>query len=353
MQLRVYLWLALAAAAIDAQPLHASDADASVAMSGSAVTAAPVADSLVPATAVTGTAAASAAVTGTAATDTAATTAADAAASQSVSTSSGSDPEAGPACLLNPTPASQERPFDTDRPTKSNIPYTVPCGHFQYETDIFNYSYQYVGDDRIDTLLVPNPTLKLGVAPDADVELNIAPYESVVTEERHTGRSTTVSGPGDLYARVKFNLWGDDHGDTSLALLPYVKAPVAPLGVGNGETEGGLIVPLSISLPAGLTLLTVPEIDVLKDAQTSAHHANYADLVNLSRSLPLHANVTAYLEYWADANVDPTGTTHQYSLDASVAWQPHNDLQFDVGINAGLNRATPAYQFYLGAAQRF
>ena len=254
-------------------------------------------------------------------------------------------------CLLNPTPASQERPFDTDRPTKSNIPYTVPCGHFQYETDIFNYAYQYVDDSRVDTLLLPNPTLKLGVSQSADLEINIAPYASVVTKDLRTGRSSTLTGPGDLYTRLKVNLWGNNSGGTAMALIPYVKAPVAPIGIGNGATEGGLIAPLSVSLPASFTLLFDPEIDVLKDATRAGYHANYANLVNLSRAMT--PSITVYVEYWADVDTDPQGTVHQYSIDWAVAWQPRANLQFDVGMNAGLNASTPADQLYVGASQRF
>ena len=43
--------------------------------------------------------------------------------------------------LFAPTPKDQMREFNTDRPTKSNVPWTVPCGHFQYEGDFFIYTY--------------------------------------------------------------------------------------------------------------------------------------------------------------------------------------------------------------------
>jgi len=42
--------------------------------------------------------------------------------------------------LFNPTPVDKMRAFNTDRPTKSNVPYTVDAGHFQYEGDIFIYA---------------------------------------------------------------------------------------------------------------------------------------------------------------------------------------------------------------------
>ena len=44
--------------------------------------------------------------------------------------------------LLNPVPPDQMRSFSTDRPTKSNVPYTVDAGHFQYETDLVNFTHQ-------------------------------------------------------------------------------------------------------------------------------------------------------------------------------------------------------------------
>ena len=50
--------------------------------------------------------------------------------------------------LLYPIPPDQMRSFSTDRPTKSNVPYTVDAGHFQYETDLANYTHQ----SRIDAI---------------------------------------------------------------------------------------------------------------------------------------------------------------------------------------------------------
>ena len=44
---------------------------------------------------------------------------------------------------------------------------------------------------------------------------------------------------------LKINLWGNDGGDTAAAVIPYVKAPSAPIGIGNGAMEGGLIRPVA------------------------------------------------------------------------------------------------------------
>ena len=82
--------------------------------------------------------------------------------------------------LLNPVPPDQVRSFSTDRPTKSNVPYTVDAGHFQYETDVVNFTHQVSGTTRINSLLAPNPTFKVGVTNDVDFEINV-PFAGVHT----------------------------------------------------------------------------------------------------------------------------------------------------------------------------
>ena len=181
--------------------------------------------------------------------------------------------------LLNPVPPDQMRSFSTDRPTKSNVPYTVDAGHFQYETDLVNFTHQVTGSTHIDALLVPNPTFKVGVTNNADFEVNL-PFAGVHTFDTATGGSSTLWGIGDTFVRSKINLWGNDGGSTAAAVIPYVKAPSAPIGIGNGAVEGGLIGPVAFNLPNNFALLLVPEIDVLKDSADNGRHANYVFDVN-------------------------------------------------------------------------
>ena len=146
------------------------------------------------------------------------------------------------------------RSFSTDRPTKSNVPYTIDAGHFQYETDLVNLTHQVSGATRTDFLFVPNPTFKVGVTNNADVEVNV-PLVGERTYPAAGGPSTSLWGIGDTYLRSKVNLWGNDGGDTAAAIIPYVKDPSAPIGIGDGAVEGGLIGPVVLSLPNSFTLL--------------------------------------------------------------------------------------------------
>ena len=180
-----------------------------------------------------------------------------------------------------------------------------------------------------------------------DIELNIAPYETVRT--RSNGVSDQLGGVGDLYVRLKQTLTVST-SKTQIALIPYVKAPTARDGIGNGKVEGGIIAPIVFSLPKGITLNFGPEVDILADADGHGHHAQLVSLVNVSKS---YGKATLYGEFWNAQNFDPAATVHQYSADVGVAYLLSPILQLDVGGNFGLNAATPATQVYVGISTRF
>ncbi len=83
--------------------------------------------------------------------------------------------------LFNPTPVDKMRDFNTDRPTKSNVPYTVDAGHFQYEGDIFIYSYDNTStpDTSFTSWAIGNPTFKLGLLNNVDFEVNFSAYNNI------------------------------------------------------------------------------------------------------------------------------------------------------------------------------
>jgi hypothetical protein len=42
--------------------------------------------------------------------------------------------------LFNPTPIELRRPYNTDRPSKTDSPYTIDAGVFQIEMDMANWT---------------------------------------------------------------------------------------------------------------------------------------------------------------------------------------------------------------------
>jgi hypothetical protein len=255
--------------------------------------------------------------------------------------------------LFNPTPDADLRSLCTDRPTKSTGPCTVDAGHWQVESDIYNFTTQTTDGVTTTTQLFTNPTLKLGITNTLDFEFNIAPYEEVSVHDSVGGTTVTAHGAGDFFLKAKWNLVGDDGGNFAVAILPYVKVPTAGHVIGNGEVEGGVLAPLQFNLPSNWQLAVVPEVDALANAVGAGRHANTS--LDLALSYPATKTVTLSAEVWGDANFDPTGTVTQASFDLGAAWIPAKSptLQLDGGVNLGLNRATPGVQAYIGVSHRF
>ncbi len=239
-----------------------------------------------------------------------------------------------------------------DRPSKGTSACTLDKGHFQLETDLGNLTHDLSGGVTTDLWLFTNPTLKYGVTDTLDVEVNLAPWQEARTHDSATGARTRLWGVGDLYLRAKLNLAGNAGGDLGLALEPYVKAPTARMGLGDGAWEEGLLIPVSYNLPGGWSLGVTPEADVLANAAGPGRHVSLALPVGLGHAV---GPIAATVELWTQQDFDPSGTVRQYSLDLAAAWQPKRqpDLQIDGGINLGLNRATPDVQVYVGLARRF
>jgi len=251
--------------------------------------------------------------------------------------------------LFNPTPDGALRTFSPDRPTKSNGPLTVDAGRFQYETDLVNYLHSKLGGVSTRTYVALDPTLKVGLTRRVDLELQFNGY----TNTRVLDSGATVSrtdGAGDLVVRSKVNLFGNDGGAAAMALIPFVKLPTAARALGNNQIEGGLIMPISLTLPAGFALVVVPEIDVLKNNNDRGKHINVTGVVDLGYSI--NKRLTVFGELYSAAGAD-AHTPAVYTADAAVAYLLTNSIQLDAGANFGLNRNAPNLQIYTGISQRF
>lgn len=245
-------------------------------------------------------------------------------------------------------PTADPGPICTDRPTKSNAACTVPEGMVQVEADLFSWTRLAAGPARTDVLVYTNPVVKYGLGPNSDIQLNIAPLVEVRT--RADGQTISQRGVGDLTLRFKQRLTGPN-SRVQVALLPFVKAPTAERGIGNGEWEGGVIVPVQV--PVGKATLTlVPQVNLLAVALSpDDRHLEFQGVVNLA--YPVAPRTTMAVELWTSQNWDPAGTVRQYSADAALSYLLNDELQLDIGGNFGLNRATPDVQLYVGVSARF
>ncbi len=245
----------------------------------------------------------------------------------------------------------QARAFASDRPGKSQSPITVDAGTFQIESDIATYIYDRDGGQTTRLATVAAPVLKLGVADWADLELGFTLYESQHSTDRAAGQSQAARGFGDMTVAAKANLIGDDGGERALAVDLSVKLPVAAAGLGNNGVEGVLGLPFSQSLPAGWSLALEPAAGLFRNPANSGYHADVTGTVGVSHSV-LSDDLTLALELFGFIG-GARGEPDYATFDPSLAWMVTPDLQLDLGVYVGLDRAAPDWNPYCGISARF
>src|SRR2546421_12769966 len=118
--------------------------------------------------------------------------------------------------LFNPTPPDLMRDLTTDRPDKTESPYTVDAGHLQLEMDLVNYSYDRRNPQhesrRVQQLNILSTNFKIGLLNNLDFQLVSDNFLWFRDEDLSTHQASESTGAGDTTLRFKLNLWGNDGG---------------------------------------------------------------------------------------------------------------------------------------------
>ena len=73
--------------------------------------------------------------------------------------------------ILNPTPIELRRGFNTDRPSKTDSPFTIDAGAFQIESDVATFVVNIDNHMRVRTWIVANTNFKLGLTNWMDLQI--------------------------------------------------------------------------------------------------------------------------------------------------------------------------------------
>ena len=179
--------------------------------------------------------------------------------------------------LFHPTPPELRRALSTDRPTRTDSPYTVDAGQVQIETGLYSYTSEREGGVNrveVDAFTLGGISAKVGLTNRLDLELLFDSYTSVRTKNRRDRSRTVQRGFGDVTARLKYNLRGNDGGTLAFALLPFLTFPTSEDDLGTDGLEGGLIAPLALKLPGGLELGAMTQLDLRRDRGGHVENTN-------------------------------------------------------------------------------
>ncbi|MGA9777765.1 MAG: transporter [Limisphaerales bacterium] len=250
--------------------------------------------------------------------------------------------------LFNPVPDNLMRELSPDRPDETESPYTVDAGHYQLEMDFVNFTYNQSDGTTTKTWEVGDFNFKAGLLNNVDVQFVYDNYLNVRTES--SGNTVTQSGFGDFTTRVKVNLWGDDGGTTAFALLPYVKFPTSTDNLGNNAVEGGIILPLAVSLPRDFDLSMETAASLMKNDDNGGYHEEF--IASASLDHPIIGKLSGYLEFFSNF------TTERHAgwvgtVDTGLEYLVTKNVQLDCDCYFGVRPAAADYNPFCGITVRF
>jgi hypothetical protein len=244
--------------------------------------------------------------------------------------------------------AQEPREFCPDRPGLGTPACTIDAGRFAVELGLLDRTLDREAGDRAEAWSVGDLLVRYGLDARTEVQLGWSAFGRV--ETRTGGVREDASGTGDLLVALRRNLVDSPSG-FALAVMPYVTLPTGSSDIGAGDWGGGVLVPMSHALPGGFQLGLTLSADAAVDADGDGRH--FAASAILGLDVPLAEALGATAELAVVRDDDPLGEATEVLAGLSAGWSPNDDLQLDVGVNVGLNRAAADLQLYVGVARRF
>lgn len=246
--------------------------------------------------------------------------------------------------------AEDSRDLCANRPGRGSPPCVLDAGRFQVEVGLVDFTHDKQAGTTQDTTLAGDLAFRYGVTSTGEAELAWSPYIHV--RDRDSLGSSTTTGYGDLTLAWRQSLMNPDGSGVSVALQPFVTAPVGKSRFGAGAWQGGVVLPIAVALPQGFGLGLTPQVAVVRNQNHDGTHLDWTGVIGISHSV---GPVSLGTEFYIDYDDDPAGHATTETFDLSAAWTPKalKDIQLDIGLNAGLNRQTPDYEAYAGIARRF
>ncbi|MDI1294455.1 MAG: transporter [bacterium] len=253
--------------------------------------------------------------------------------------------------LSSAAQAQEARELCADRPGLGTPACTMAPGKVQMELGLGDWTREKDASSQTDSVVLGDALVRFGLTDSLEAQVGWTSYGHVRTRDRLTGAIAKASGTGDVTLALRQNLHNPDGSGFSIALMPYATVPTGGSAIGAGDWGVGLIVPVSFDLGHGLSLGLTPQVDAAVDGDGKGRHLAYGSVAGLG--FALSEAVSGTIEAQVTRDDDPDGHATQALAGLSFAWKPSDAMQFDIGLNLGLNSVSPDSQLYVGVVRRF
>ena len=253
--------------------------------------------------------------------------------------------------LASGAQAQDLRPLCPDRPGLGTPPCIVDKGHAIVEIGGVDETRSHDATSRTDTIADGEVLVRYGLTDTLEAQLGYTAFGTARVRDRETGDVDHQRGTGDMTVALRRNLANPDGSGFSIAAMGFATLPTGGQAIGAGDWSAGVLIPISYALTDKLSLGLTPQISADVDDDRDGRHLAYGSVVGLAYQLTGKLDATAEIQ--ATRDDDPEDRTTQLLSSLSFAWQPSDRLQLDAGAVAGLNRASPDVELYVGVSRRF
>jgi hypothetical protein len=246
--------------------------------------------------------------------------------------------------LFNRVPRENLRPLGPEP-----HPYTTDPGWFQLEIHPLNFTYNRDPDERRRAFGVP-VLLKIGLLENIDLQIGIDTLVWERTTDRSTGDRWRNRGFGNTTVASKINLWGNNGGDTAMAVIPFLTLPTARYDPGPGGVTGGIHLPTAWILNDLWTLEITPSAAAVRDSEDNGYVAGFGHLTVLNRDL--FANLAGFVEFGNFITTERDDKL-QSVIRTGLTWDVTNNFVLEPGVGFGITGDTDDLNIYLTLVKRF
>lgn len=232
------------------------------------------------------------------------------------------------------------REMNTDRPDVTESPFTVPFAHFQLETDLVKSSTEKIFGTTFKETNFNVINLKYGLSKSIDLQFVIESFVKIKTINPVFKESKT--GLGDLSFKVKKNIFGNDEGKSSLAVMPFINIPA---GRSDSKFSAGIVIPFSISL--GNKWDAGTQVQTVIGSEAIGRRIVAENLFSLTAGHPLCNNLNFFIETVV------TNFQKEWTLlgNGGIIYSISQEFKMDAGFNLGL-AGRNAQIYFLGLSFR-
>lgn len=241
-----------------------------------------------------------------------------------------------------------DEPLVTDRPDFTEASSTVGQGVAQIE-----FGYTFTSDSesgtRVRSHSLGEPLLRYGILADwLELRLGLFP---IVERTSSGGRTNTTAGTEDLYLGLKIGLTPQEGPLPEMALIPQMTVPTGSSAFTNDEVLPGVNWIYGWELTESLSTAGSTQINRTIDEGTGRAYSEIAQSWTVASSL--NDRLGAYTEWFALFPHSADTARVEHYVNGGFTYLVNNDVQLDVRVGKGLNRAADDWFAGAGMSVRF